>query len=212
MPASDLPRLNPQLTLRWIDTADLRTAQWGLITSGQGARFEMTATDLKRLRQNRYLVPVAHAVMCEPDRVGDGVLESARLAWVAAGKELFPGERLAAAWPDYVVTGTTALALHELADPIGPQPQLAVIRTNSARRYSSSTAELLAVDVPPSWDEVTLLDGLPVATPAAAIAALAATEPTLVDDLTEYLSDVAAASADRPDHDLIVRAIARATS
>lgn len=207
-----LPRLNPQLTLRWIDTADVRAQQWGFLTTGQCARIEMTATDLKRLRQNKYLVPVAHRVMREPGRVGGRVLESARLAWVAAGTFLFPGERLAATWPDHVVTGTTALAIHGLADVTGPLPQLAVIRTNSIRRYSVRTAELLAVDGPLSWDEVTLIDGLPVATPAAAIATLAATDPARAADLAAYLSGVARASADRPDHDLIVQAVAQATS
>jgi hypothetical protein len=199
--------------MRWIDTADLRTEQWGFITTGQCARYEMTTTDLKRLRQNKYLVPVAHRVMREPDRVGEGVLEAARLAWVAAGKFLFPAERLTATWPDHVVTGTTALSVHGLTAATGPLPQLAVIRTNSVRRYSVRTAEMLAVDDPLSWDEVTLIDGLPVATPAAAIATLTATNPAMAGDLASYFDTVAAASAsaDRPDHDLIVQAIARAT-
>ena len=104
------------------------------------------------------------------------------------------------------------MAIHGLADVTGPLPQLAVIRTNSIRRYSVRTAELLAVDGPLSWDEVTLIDGLPVATPAAAIATLAATDPARAADLAAYLSGVARASADRPDHDLIVQAVAQATS
>lgn len=212
MPAASLPRLNPQLTLRWIDTTDLRNQQWGFITSGQCARMELTLTDQKRLRQNGYLESVAHGVMREPDRVRDAVVNSAQLAWVAAGKDLYPDERLSAEWPDHVVSGTTALAIHRLGEPVGALPQLSLIRSSSARRYQSSTADLLALDAPLTWDQVDLINGLPVATPTVAIATLAAvTEPDQVDSLATYLDAVAAAAAEHPNREAIVRAVADAT-
>lgn len=203
------PRRSSPLWARWIDTADLRARQWGFITSGQCGRLGLDLTQQKRLRQRGMLKAVAYGVMREPDRSDDaGVLVAARLAWVNAGKDLFPEERLVAGWPDYVVTATTALAIHGLADPAGELPQLAMIRTHSARRQLS-TADVIGVDVPVTWDEVALLDGLPVATPAAAIATLASAEPPLVDDLVIYLDTVAAAATERPDLREIVQAIAK---
>ncbi len=205
-----LPRLNTQLTLRWLDIADLLADQWGFITSGQCARFELTRTDQKRLRQNGYLVPVVHGVMRQPDHLGDSVVDTARLAWVAAGKDLFPSERLAARWPDYVATATTALELHGLGEASCPFPQLAVIRTSSGHRRTT-TAELLGVSQPLSWHhDVTVLNGLPVATPASAITVLGAEGRHLLDDLTGYLQAIGEAVADRPDCDAIMEAIAYA--
>ncbi|MFV3116734.1 hypothetical protein [Gordonia amicalis] len=208
MTPTPLPRLNTQLTLRWLDIADLLTEQWGFITSGQCARFELTRTDQKRLRQNGYLVPVARGVMCQPDLLGDRVVDTARLAWVAAGKDLLPSERLAARWPDYVVTATTALELHGLGETSCPLPQLAAIRTSSGHRRTT-TAELLGVSQPLSWHhDVTVLNGLPVATPASAITVLVAEGRHLLDDLTGYLQAIGEAVADRPDRDAIMEAIA----
>lgn len=201
------PRHSSPLWARWIDTADLRARQWGFITSGQSGRLGLDLTQQKRLRQRGMLKAVAYGVMREPDRSDDaGVLAAARLAWVNAGKDLFPEERLAAGWPDYVVTATTALAIHGLADPAGELPQLAMIRTHSARRQLS-TADVIGVEVPVTWDEVALLDGLPVATPAAAITTLAAAEPPLVDDLAGYLAAVIVSAVDYPDRAAIESAV-----
>lgn len=211
VPAASLPRLNPQLTLRWIDITDLRNQQWGFITSGQCARMELTLTDQKRLRQNGYLESVAHGVMREADRVRDPVVDPARLAWVAAGKDLYPDERLSAEWPDHVVSGTTALAIHGLGEPVGALPQLSVIRSSSARRYQSRTADLLASDVPLTWDDVTLVDGLPIATPVVAIAQVGNPEWSLVDEPATYLEDVAAAAASHPHRAQIAQAVAAVT-
>lgn len=206
------PRRSSPLWARWIDTADLRARQWGFITSGQCGRLGLDLTQQKRLRQRGMLKAVAYGVMREPDRSDDaGVLAAARLAWVNAGKDLFPEERLAAGWPDYVVTATTALAIHGLADPAGELPQLAMIRTHSARRQLS-TADVIGVDVPVTWDEVALLDGLPIATPAAAIATLAVAEPPLVDDLAGYLAAVIVSAVDHPDRAAIGSAVERATA
>ncbi|QGP90578.1 hypothetical protein GKZ92_22940 (plasmid) [Gordonia sp. 135] len=208
MTSTPPPRLNTQLTLRWLDIADLLAEQWGFITSGQCARLELTRTDQKRLRQNGYLVPVAHGVMCQPDHLGDRVVDTARLAWVAAGKDLFPSERLAARWPDYVVTAMTALELHGLSETCCHLPQLAVIRTSSGHRRTA-TAQPIGVSQPLSWhDDVTVLDGLPVATPASAIKVLGSEGRHLVDDLIGYLRTIAEAAADHPDHDAIMEAIA----
>ena len=203
------PRHSSPLWARWIDTADLRARQWGFITSGQSGRLGVDLTQQKRLRQRGMLKAVAYGVMREPDRSDDeGVLADARLAWVNAGKDLFPEERLAAGWPDYVVTATTALAIHGLAEPAGELPQLAHTRARWPR-YQLSTADVITVEVPVTWDEVSLLDGLPVATPATAIATLVSTEPPLVDDLASYLDTVAAAATERPDLRKIVQAIAK---
>ena len=201
------PRHSSPLWARWIDTADLRARQWGFITSGQSGRLGLDLTQQKRLRQRGMLKAVAYGVMREPDRSDDaGVLAAARLAWVNAGKDLFPEERLAAGWPDYVVTATTALAIHGLAAPAGELPQLAMIRTHSARRQLS-TADVIGVEVPVTWDEVALLDGLPVANPAAAITTLAAAEPPLVDDLAGYLAPVIVSAVDHPDRAAIESAV-----
>jgi len=201
------PRRSSPLWARWIDTADLRARQWGFITSGQCGRLGLDLTQQKRLRQRGMLKPVAYGVMREPDRTDEGVLAGARLAWVDAGKDLFPAERLAAGWPDYVVTATTALAIQGLADPAGELPQLAHTRACWSR-YQTNTADVITVEVPVTWAEVTLLDGLPVATTATAIATLASTEPPLVADLASYLDTVAAAATERPDLREILQTIA----
>ncbi|MFI8774081.1 type IV toxin-antitoxin system AbiEi family antitoxin domain-containing protein [Gordonia sp. NPDC062954] len=134
------PRLSPQLARQALVIDDVLAQQWGFITTGQCLRLGLTRTHITRLRQPGYLDGVAHGVMRRPRRVRSGVLYGARLAWVAAGGDLFPAERLAAEWPDYVVTATTALALHGLAEAVS-LPQLAVINTRGARERWS-TAEV----------------------------------------------------------------------
>lgn len=210
MTPASLPRLSPLLTRQWLTIDGVLAQQWGFITTGQCLRLGVTHTHLKRLRQAGYLEGVAHGVMRRPHRIRAGDLHAARLAWVAAGKDLFPAERLAAEWPDYVVTATTALALHGLAEAVSP-PQLAVIKTGKPRERSS-TADVLGLERPLRWGtDVTMRRGLPVATPASAINALSTVGRDLVDDFATYLDGVAAAADDRRDREAILAAIASAT-
>lgn len=205
-PSSPLP---PLLAGKWADTASLRTAQWGLITSVQLQQRGVTRSDHVKLRDAGLVVPVANGVMREADRPGEGVLVGAQLAWVAAVRDSTPAQRLAATRPDCVVTGTTAVAIHGLGQPGEGLPQLAITkeRTNGSR--TTTTARYLGRSAALSWDDVDIVDGLPVFTPAAAIRDLGQdSRGRLVDDLAGYFADVAIAAAGRPDRDAIVAAIA----
>lgn len=205
-PSSPLP---PLLAGKWADTAPLRTAQWGLINSVQLQQQGVTRSDHVKLRNAGLVVPVANGVMREADRPGEGVLAAAQLAWVAAVRDSTPAQRLSAPRPDCVVTGTTAVAIHGLGQPGEGLPQLAITkeRRNGSRR--TTTARYLGRSTALSWDDVDIVDGLPVFTPAAAIRDLGQdSRGRLVDDLAGYFADIAIAAADRPDRDAIVAAVA----
>ena len=205
-PSSPLP---PLLARKWADTASLRTAQWGLITSAQLQQQGVTRSDHVRLRNAGLVVPVANGVMREADRPGEGVLVAAQLAWVAAVRDSTPAQRLAAPRPDCVVTGTTAVAIHGLGQPGEGLPQLAITKERRNGPRTTTTARYLGRSTALSWDDVDIVDGLPVFTPAAAIRDLGQdSRGRLVDDLAGYFADIAIAAADRPDRNTIVAAIA----
>ncbi|MGW8813070.1 MucR family transcriptional regulator [Gordonia terrae] len=205
-PSSPLP---PLLAGKWADTASLRTAQWGLITSAQLQQQGVTRSDHEKLRNARLVVPVANGVMREADRPGEGVLAAAQLAWVAAVRDSTPAQRLSAPRPDCVVTGTTALAIHGLGQPGEGLPQLAITKERRNGSRTTTTARHLGRSTALSWDDVDIVDGLPVFTPAAAIRDLGQdSRGRLVDDLAGYFADIAIAAAGRPDRDTIVAAIA----
>lgn len=205
-PSSPLP---PLLAGKWADTASLRTAQWGLITSVQLQQQGVTRSDHVKLRDAGLVVPVANGVMREADHPGEGVLAAAQLAWVAAVRDSTPAQRLAAPRPDCVVTGTTAVAIHGLGQPGEGLPQLAITKERRNGPRTTTTARYLGRSTALSWDDVDIVDGLPVFTPAAAIRDLGQdSRGRLVDDLAGYFADIAIAAADRPDRDAIVAAIA----
>lgn len=205
-PSSPLP---PLLARKWADTASLRTAQWGLITSAQLQQQGVTRSDHVKLRNAGLVVPVANGVMREADRPGEGVLVAAQLAWVAAVRDSTPAQRLAAPRPDCVVTGTTAVAIHGLGQPGEGLPQLAITKERRNGPRTTTTARYLGRSTALSWDDVDIVDGLPVFTPAAAIRDLGQdSRGRLVDDLAGYFADIAIAAADRPDRNTIVAAIA----
>ncbi len=205
-PSSPLP---PLLAGKWADTASLRTSQWGLITSAQLQQQGVTRSDHEKLRNVGLVVPVANGVMREADRPGEGVLATAQLAWVAAVRDSTPAQRLAAPRPDCVVTGTTAVAIHGLGQPGEGLPQLAITTAPKNGGRTTTTARYLGRSTALSWDDVDIVDGLPVFTPAAAIRDLGQdSRGRLVDDLAGYFADIAIAAADRPDRNAIVAAIA----
>ncbi|TYQ10561.1 UNVERIFIED_ORG: ROS/MUCR transcriptional regulator protein [Gordonia westfalica J30] len=206
VPSSPLP---PLLARKWADTAPLRTAQWGLITSAQFQQHGVTRSDQLRLRNTGLLVPVANGVMREADRPGEGVLVAAQLAWVSAVRDLTPAQRLSAPHPDCVVTGMTALAVHGLVRDGEGLPQLAITRPRTIGGRTTTTTRYLYRSTALSWDDVVIVDGLPVFTPAAAIRDLGHdNRGRLVDDLAGYFAGIAVAAADRPDRESIVAAIA----
>ncbi|MFI8774046.1 MULTISPECIES: MucR family transcriptional regulator [Gordonia] len=205
-PSSPLP---PLLARKWADTAALRTAQWGLITSVQLQQQGVTRSDHVKLRDAGLVVPVANGVMREADRPGEGALAAAQLAWVAAVRDSTPAQRLSAPRPDCVVTGTTALAIHGLGQPGQGLPQLAITKAPKNGGRTTTTARYLGRSTALSWDDVDIVDGLPVFTPAAAIRDLGQdSRGRLVDDLAGYFADIAIAAANHPDRDAIVAAIA----
>ena len=205
-PSSPLP---PLLARKWADTASLRTAQWGLISSAQLQQQGVTRSDHVKLRNAGLVVPVANGVMREADRPGEGALVAAQLAWVAAVRDSTPAQRLSAHRPDCVVTGTTAVAIHGLGQPGEGLPQLAITKAPKNGGRTTTTARYLGRSTALSWDDVDIVDGLPVFTPAAAIRDLGQdSRGRLVDDLAGHFADIAIAAADRPDRDAIVAAIA----
>ncbi|MFV3116691.1 MucR family transcriptional regulator [Gordonia amicalis] len=201
--------LPAMLARKWADTTSLRAAQWGLVTSTQFQQHGVTRSDQLRLRNAGLLVPVANGVMREADRAGEGFLAAAQLAWVSAVRDLTPAQRLSAPRPDCVVTGTTALAVHGLARPGEGLPQLAVTRPRTIGGRTTTTTRYLYRSAVLSWEDVVIVDGLPVFTPAAAIRDLGQdNRGHLVDDLAGYFAGIAVAAADRPDRESIVAAIA----
>ncbi|MCF3940680.1 MucR family transcriptional regulator [Gordonia sp. GW1C4-4] len=189
--------------------------QWGLITSAQIAVLGLHGQDAKRMRDAGVLITVQRGVH-RHHHVTETVptlLTDARCAWLLTRPAMWHEDRLALPAPDAVVTATTALALHGITTTQGVLPEIAMDTERSYR----STARILTPPDGLDWSQVQLIDGLPIAPPIPALAAViaAAAADHSVErsvDLTAFVASavahICADAADHPDSEAVIGAVA----
>jgi predicted transcriptional regulator of viral defense system len=148
--------------------ADLAAAQWGLLTSTQAAQRGVSRLQLSRLAAAGLLDRVAHGVY-RLRGAGEDVHADLRAAWLSLDPARTAEQRLADPTGDVVVSHASAAALHGLGDINADQHELtAPVRRQTQRNDLRLHRGRL------DRDDVTIVDGLPVTTPARTVVDLLA--------------------------------------
>ncbi|MCX2966196.1 MucR family transcriptional regulator [Gordonia aquimaris] len=190
--------------------------QWGLITSAQIEMLGLNRQDTKRMREAGLLITLQRGLYRHHSvtETVPTVLSDARCAWLLTRPAMWGEDRLALPAPDAVLTATTALTLHGITPDAGVVvPEIAM---NTQRSYRS-TARILAPPDRLDWAQAQVIDGLPIARPIPALAAViaAASADHRNPRSAELTSFVAAAvaricddAADRPEGDAVIGQVA----
>jgi predicted transcriptional regulator of viral defense system len=148
--------------------ADLAAAQWGLLTSAQAAHRGVTRLQLSRLAAAGLLDRVAHGVY-RLRGAGEDMHSDLRAAWLSLDPTRTAEQRLAEPARDVVVSHASAAALHGLGDINADQHELtAPVRRQTQRGGLRLHRGRL------DRDDVTIVAGLPVTTPARTVVDLLA--------------------------------------
>ncbi|GAA3136084.1 hypothetical protein GCM10020255_011120 [Rhodococcus baikonurensis] len=152
---------------RLLALADLAQEQWGMFTSAQAAESGVSAQHLKRLADRFILTRIRHGVYRltgTPIHPADHV----RAQWLALDPAPSATKRINSADPRGVASHRTAADLRELGDIDADIAEFTVPRRRNTR--SGGVRFHVAALDPTDWS---LLDGLPVTTPARTIVDLA---------------------------------------
>jgi predicted transcriptional regulator of viral defense system len=152
-----------------LDLADLAAGQWGLFTTSQARREDVSAQTLARLTDAGHLERVRHGVY----RItGSPPSPWARLqaAWLALQPALSVAERLRLSDVE-VVSHRSATQLHRLGDLDADRLEFT---TPVRRQTRDRDVRLHRGTIPP--EDRTVVDGLPVTTPLRTIIDLAAAQ------------------------------------
>ncbi len=148
--------------------ARIAAGQWGLLTTVQATTAGVSRMMLSRMAEWGELERVMHGVYATPAAVGDELLEK-RAVWLSLEPGRLAYERLADTLPFGVLSHATAAALHHAGDILDRQVEVTL-----PSRYRARRPEVRAHRGTLHRDEVTLVQGLPVTTPARTVADLLA--------------------------------------
>lgn len=146
--------------------AEIAASQWGLVTTAQAEAHGVSRMLLSRMAASRELERVMHGVYVATSHSG-GPEVDVRARWIALDPGTLAPERLALPHEAGVVSHTSAAAMHRIGDiPVG-EVELTVPERHRTRRPGTLFHR---ASLDPS--DVTLIDGLPVTTPARTVADL----------------------------------------
>ncbi len=148
--------------------ADLAESQWGLLTTAQAATVGVDSKQLQRLVEHGLLVRLRYGVY-RLAGVPDSPTEPLRAEWLALEPARTVGDRLGDDVPLGVVSHRSAADLHSLGDLDADYLEFTIPARRGTR--SPDVRFHRATLTPDEW---TLVDGLPVTTPARTIGDLAA--------------------------------------
>ncbi|MEV0110480.1 type IV toxin-antitoxin system AbiEi family antitoxin domain-containing protein [Nocardia sp. NPDC050799] len=149
--------------------AALAESQWGLLTTAQAATVGTNTKQLQRLVEHGVLARLRYGVY-RLVGVPDSPVEPLRAEWLALEPARTVGDRIGDEVPVGIVSHRSAADLHRLGDLDADYIEFTVTARRGTR--SPDVRFHRAVLTPGDW---TLVDGLPVTTPARTIADLAAT-------------------------------------
>ena len=148
--------------------AEIAAGQWGLLTTAQATAAGVSRMMLSRMAERGELERITHGVYATPAGAGDELSEK-RAAWLSIEPNRLAYERLAESPPTGVLSHATAAGLHQAGDLLEAQVEVTL-----PTRYRARRPEVRAHRGTLRSDEVTLVDGLPVTTPARTVADLLA--------------------------------------
>lgn len=138
--------------------SQLAARQWGLLTTAQAGTAGITRLQLGRLAAAGIVERVDRGVYGIPAAIDERT--PMRVAWLTLDPVRFAEERLVDPVEAGVLSHTSAAALHRLGDLLDDEPELTVPGRKQSRRGIRMHRAAL------SADDVTLVGGLPVTTPA----------------------------------------------
>lgn len=171
---------NSRLLLHWYRLADtiavmgvtdvaarvseLAARQWGLLTTSQAEAEGITRLQLARLADAGVIERFGRGIYAIPAAVDEHT--PLRAAWLSLSPSELAEERLADPPSSGVLSHTSAASLHRLGDLLDDEPEITVPGRKQSRRGTRLHRATLRTD------EVTLVEGLPVTTPARTVADL----------------------------------------
>lgn len=142
----------------------LAARQWGLLTTAQAEAEGVTRLQLARLADAGVIERVDRGIYAPPASIDEHT--PLRSAWLSLAPRELAEDRLTDAAATGVISHSSAASLHGLGDLLDDEPEITVSgRKQSRRGIRLHRAALRA-------DEVTIVDGLPVTTPARTVADL----------------------------------------
>lgn len=146
--------------------AQLAAGQWGLITAAQATQAGANRTGLTRMTATGELERVVRGVYATPAALADPHIDK-RALWLTLDPTHTAEERLTTRHVAGVLSHATAAAMHQIGDILDDRVEITSPTPKQTRR-----PEIRLRTAPLRPDEVTLVDGLPVTTPARTIADL----------------------------------------
>ncbi len=144
--------------------SELAARQWGLLTTAQGETEGITRLQLARLAEAGVIERIDRGIYATPAAVDEST--PLRAAWLSLEPSVLAEGRLADPVASGVISHTSAAALYEVGDLLDDEPEITV----PGRKQSRRGIRLHRATLRP--DEVTIVEGLPVTTPARTVADL----------------------------------------
>lgn len=161
--------------------SELAAHQWGLLTTAQAETNGVTRLQLARLADAGVIERVDRGIYATPSAVDEHT--PLRAAWLSLEPKVLAEERLGDPVASGVISHTSAAALHEVGDLLDDEPEITLpIRKQSRRGIRLHRGTL-------STDDVTIVEGLPVTTPARTVADLLQDrqDPSHVAEIAGYV-------------------------
>ena len=154
-------------------------AQWGLFTTAQAARMGVSRQQVSSLAKGgkaERLSSSVYGFRC----MSESPYAETKAAWLSTSPKLFAYERIAPGEHDVVATAATAAHLYEVGS-LYPSPYT----FSTVQRRQSQRSDIRYLRGPLAEEDVTLIDGLPVARPAKVVADLVRVheDPSLIRDI-----------------------------
>jgi predicted transcriptional regulator of viral defense system len=146
--------------------AKIAADQWGLLTTAQAVAAGVPRMMLSRMAERGELERLAQGVYATPAAVGDELTER-RAAWLSLDPGTPAYARLERPEAAGVLSHATAAAMYDIGDILESR-----IEVTLPARYRSRREDIRAYRAVLDPGEVTLVEGLPVTTPARTVADL----------------------------------------
>ena len=138
--------------------SELAARQWGLLTTAQAEGEGITRLQLARLADAGVIKRIDRGIYAAPAAIDEHT--TLRAAWLSLEPAKLAEQRLGAAVESGVISHASAAALHGIGDLADDEPEITAPGRKQSRRGIRLHRGALRAD------EVTMIEGLPVTTPA----------------------------------------------
>lgn len=138
--------------------SELAARQWGLLTTAQAEGEGISRLQLARLADAGVIERVGRGIYAVPAAIDEHT--PLRAAWLSLEPSVFAEDRLTDPVASGVISHASAATLHQVGDLLDDEPEITTPERKQSRRGIRLHRGTLGAD------EVTIVDGLPVTTPA----------------------------------------------